>query len=159
MHLCCRDRKEKKAFTDGVLESDGRSFPVHKCVVGAMSQYFEKMFCNEVDTSCWFCQFGVHCIALNDMKMKSLNNNFIYISQLRNLENVLYIHKETPHICSNANCGEPIIIRKDVLLELNAFGLLPFRSLNSKEMLSRLAASRLNGWIKYLIMCTAAKWK
>jgi len=42
------DRKRKQKFCDGKLKAGGREFPVHKCVVGLVSEYFEKLFLTEV---------------------------------------------------------------------------------------------------------------
>ena len=42
------DRKRKQKFCDGKLKAGGTEFPVHKCVVGLVSEYFEKLFLTEV---------------------------------------------------------------------------------------------------------------
>jgi len=43
-----RDRKNKKTFCDGVLQSNGNRYSIHKCILGASSQFFEKLFTTEV---------------------------------------------------------------------------------------------------------------
>jgi len=42
------DRKTAKAFCDGSLRAGIKEYPVHKCIVGAVSEYFKKLFTIEM---------------------------------------------------------------------------------------------------------------
>ena len=43
-----RDRQSEKIFCDGKLRADGRTYDVHKCVVGVASDFLGKAFVSEV---------------------------------------------------------------------------------------------------------------
>jgi len=42
------DRKAAKTFCDGTLRAETKEYPVHKCIVGAVSEYFKKLFTTEM---------------------------------------------------------------------------------------------------------------
>jgi len=48
LQTCFSDRKRKQKFCDGKLKAGRTEFPVHKCVVGLVSEYFENLFLTEV---------------------------------------------------------------------------------------------------------------
>ncbi|CAK8697629.1 unnamed protein product [Clavelina lepadiformis] len=45
------DRKTTKDFCDFTIIAGGKQFPVHKCVVGSISEYFKKMFTTKMKES------------------------------------------------------------------------------------------------------------
>jgi len=52
--LCCNDRKTAKMFCDGVLKAEDKDFPIHKCLIGLVSDVLGNMFSSEV---CIFSQY------------------------------------------------------------------------------------------------------
>lgn len=49
-----RDRQSEKKFCDGKLRAEGRTFDVHKCVVGIASEFLGRMFtCEVFDEFIW----------------------------------------------------------------------------------------------------------
>ncbi|XP_076814544.1 kelch-like protein 12 [Clavelina lepadiformis] len=70
------DRKTTKDFCDFTIQAGGKQFPVHKCVVGSISEYFKKMFTTKMRES-----------YLNEGSVKEVSGstmasiiNFIYTS-------------------------------------------------------------------------------
>ncbi|CAK8688212.1 unnamed protein product [Clavelina lepadiformis] len=45
------DRKTTNDFCDFTIKAGGTQFPVHKCVVGSISEYFKKMFTTKMRES------------------------------------------------------------------------------------------------------------
>ncbi|CAK8685863.1 unnamed protein product [Clavelina lepadiformis] len=45
------DRKTTKDLCDFTIKAGGKQFPVHKCVVGSISEYFKKMFTTKMKES------------------------------------------------------------------------------------------------------------
>ncbi|CAK8685817.1 unnamed protein product [Clavelina lepadiformis] len=45
------DRKTTKDFCDFTIKAGGKHFPVHKCVIGSISEYFKKMFTTKMKES------------------------------------------------------------------------------------------------------------
>ncbi|CAK8685766.1 unnamed protein product [Clavelina lepadiformis] len=45
------DRKTTKNFCDFTIIAGGKQFPVHKCVIGSISEYFKKMFTTKMKES------------------------------------------------------------------------------------------------------------
>ena len=45
---CFRDRQSEKIFCDGKLRAEGRTYDIHKCVVGVASDFLRKTFVSEV---------------------------------------------------------------------------------------------------------------
>ncbi|XP_076820206.1 kelch-like protein 12 [Clavelina lepadiformis] len=45
------DRKTTKDFCDFKIKAGGKQFPVHKCVIGSISEYFKKMFTTKMKES------------------------------------------------------------------------------------------------------------
>lgn len=44
----CSDRKSAQNNCDGVLQAEGKKFPVHKCILEVVSPFFQKLFTTEV---------------------------------------------------------------------------------------------------------------
>ncbi|CAK8688302.1 unnamed protein product [Clavelina lepadiformis] len=72
------DRKTTKDFCDFTIKAGGKQFPVHKCVVGSISEYFKKMFTTKMKET-----------YLNEGSVKEVSGptmasiiNFIYTSRI-----------------------------------------------------------------------------